>query len=433
MNEYGYARILGRIVIFILFFIYIYSLQLKFIPFGIGTRAVLGVVGICVYCYDSYRTWLIGRFHVDKNMLVLGFVLCLICFITFCSLTYNHTQDTTFFKYPVSITLILGAAYLLSYCVKIIHRTISFIIISRYVVIVVVVQMLLALAMYLQPSLRDFLNSFLYMSEFDKSMIAQTGGFRLIGFGAYFFGVGITNSCCLLLVAMIIKVSQVSYRVYLYYVIAFLIIAFGGLMMSRTTLVGIILAFLLLLYKTRLIKYELTYRFCSIYLSLLFLLGMSFFLFFLLPESIRNNVLIAGRFGFELFINYFREGELASSSTDVLMDMYILPDNLKTYIIGDGYYVGLGDVFSYYKEIDVGYLRLIYYFGIFGLGTYLFFQYLIIYFVKNRNSEKYSPFFVMLFILMLILNLKGFTDLFSFVVLFYFVESKGRKFIMHGT
>lgn len=56
--------------------------------------------------------------------------------------------------------------------------------------------------------------------------------------------------------------------------------------------------------------------------------------------------------------------------------MYIFPDNLKTWFLGDGYlnnpfdtepyYTGI-DWHGYYQNTDVGYLRFIFYFGLFGL------------------------------------------------------------------
>ena len=56
--------------------------------------------------------------------------------------------------------------------------------------------------------------------------------------------------------------------------------------------------------------------------------------------------------------------------------MYVFPDNMKTWLIGDGYFSAPRDVDpyfvgklvgGYYMGTDVGYLRFIFYFGIIGL------------------------------------------------------------------
>ena len=106
--------------------------------------------------------------------------------------------------------------------------------------------------------------------------------------------------------------------------------------------------------------------------------------------------------------------------------MGICPESLKTWIIGDGYFEGaandmnyIGDarMTSFYMWTDIGYLRLIFYFGLLGLTSF------IIYFIKcalcciNRFKDC-----KMLFLLALLLNFiiwfKVSTDLFQFFALF---------------
>ena len=65
--------------------------------------------------------------------------------------------------------------------------------------------------------------------------------------------------------------------------------------------------------------------------------------------------------------------------------MYVFPDNIKTWIIGDGYFANPGDTDPYYvgplggafyKSTDVGYLRFIFYFGVLGLFAFVLFLYI---------------------------------------------------------
>ena len=82
--------------------------------------------------------------------------------------------------------------------------------------------------------------------------------------------------------------------------------------------------------------------------------------------------------GFELVLNAQDSGEMSSASTNRLGEMYeSYPTRIETYILGDGYYTDPNDG-KYYMHIDIGYFRLIYYFGLLGLFFYLSYQYKLI-------------------------------------------------------
>jgi hypothetical protein len=95
---------------------------------------------------------------------------------------------------------------------------------------------------------------------------------------------------------------------------------------------------------------------------------------------------------------------------------------VKTYLIGDGrYYNNPGDPSSgYYMATDVGFLRLIYYFGAIGLLVYFLFQFAVLYraFLFNKHVPHFAAFVVLAFLYCVILNLKGFTDIFFLMILF---------------
>ena len=113
--------------------------------------------------------------------------------------------------------------------------------------------------------------------------------------------------------------------------------------------------------------------------------------------------------------------------------MYIFPENIKTWIIGDGFWANPSGS-GYYMHTDVGYLRLIYYFGLVGLFVYLLMQFVAIRTVfKNYNLS--IIFYLTVFTYLLILNLKGFADLLSFMFLFWmsFYLTKGGKKIAKQT
>ena len=88
------------------------------------------------------------------------------------------------------------------------------------------------------------------------------------------------------------------------------------------------------------------------------------------------------RFAFEGFFAIYEDGEWEVGSNTTLKNMIVFPDNLKTWIIGDGYFGNpkgdpnyLGEITGgYYMGTDIGYLRLIFYMGLTGLFAFSLFM-----------------------------------------------------------
>ena len=106
--------------------------------------------------------------------------------------------------------------------------------------------------------------------------------------------------------------------------------------------------------------------------------------------------------------------------------MYVFPDNVKTWIIGDGYFDGPSNTDPYYVGptmtgfymwTDVGYLRLIFYFGLIGLFTFMLF-----FFKCGQACAKkfrgFSTLFALLVLLNFIIWFKVSTDIFVIFALF---------------
>ncbi len=198
----------------------------------------------------------------------------------------------------------------------------------------------------------------------------------------------------------------------------FLLIFLVGMMMARTTLVGALLAISIILmpkdFKATISMVKkrflfITLAFIAPIITILLLMNFS--------STFSMTFGRAIEYGFEMFVNYFAYGSFETDSTNELKTLYVFPTEIKTYIIGDGYWAHPTDVGQYYMNTDVGYLRLIYYFGILGLLTYLSMQmYLIVRAYKSFNIGAEIYLFVVAYLL--ILNLKGFTDLLFIHILF---------------
>ena len=120
------------------------------------------------------------------------------------------------------------------------------------------------------------------------------------------------------------------------------------------------------------------------------------------------------------------QGEWTVSSNDRLSNMYVWPDNLQTWLIGDGYFSNpintdpyfIGTITGgYYMGTDVGFLRFIYYFGMIGLTAF------VIFFagcglICSKEYPGYRMYFLILVLLGYIVWFKVATDVFVIFALF---------------
>lgn len=115
--------------------------------------------------------------------------------------------------------------------------------------------------------------------------------------------------------------------------------------------------------------------------------------------------------------------------------MYVFPETLKTWIIGDGYFLNPSDIDSYYTGkiyggyymgTDVGYLRFIFYFGLIGLIAFSIFIY-----KTYRICYQRFPYMKDLFFMILLINFivwfKVSTDIFLVFALFLMVDKTDNE------
>lgn len=393
---------------FLVLFFFIFPISFVFIPMGLTTRMIITVCGLLLLITQIILTKKI-EFNQDILRLFLfcsGFVA-----ISLLSMSLNSSTDIQFVFYPVSLVLILISSYAVVKLFKFDSRTILI-----AFVYAIVIQNILSLLMFVMPELSQFLNDYQNISELDLLKLDELSEMRLLGFGSSYFGSGIINCVGLLFIAFLYLEEKITYKK-LTYVLLFLVTAFIGILKARTTFLGVILALIYISTRDRLksIKFLIQFLFISLFIG---------FLVFSILEKLVPNFDVLMSFGFEMFENYFRYGSLESNSTDELTEMYTLPNDVNTWIIGDGHWNSLtkGD-FTYYKNTDVGYLRMIYYFGLLGTLYYFLFHFKFLKMIsakmKNLNFK-----YLLIFsgILLVVLNFKGFADLFFVFSLFLFCK-----------
>lgn len=125
-----------------------------------------------------------------------------------------------------------------------------------------------------------------------------------------------------------------------------------------------------------------------------------------LPESIKllldDSVF---RFAFQLFYNYKESGQADTSSTNRVLEMWTEHFSFFTFLVGDGKFLNANG--SYYRHVDIGYLRQLFYGGFVfvGYSLYVVWKFIMGYF-KHINFKK-RHFEIILFIYLLIVHSKG--------------------------
>ena len=140
------------------------------------------------------------------------------------------------------------------------------------------------------------------------------------------------------------------------------------------------------------------------------------------------------RFGFEGFFSLAETGRWETNSNNILKNMIVFPDNLHTWIIGDGYFDNpfnrdmnyIGPNFGgYYMATDIGYLRFLFYFGLIGLLLFC------VYMVACANElMKRFPAYSWMFFCILLINfivwIKVSTDIFVVMAIFLCLREPGN-------
>lgn len=416
-----------KVLLVILMFLYIFALQFSFIPGHISTRILLAFYGIYIILRRRKDI-----FRLSNNLFHISLSLIFISLISTLSIVLNNTKDLEFVIYPVSMVFIFFSAYGTIQIFRNIYGSVSPIIIAKYYIICVFVQSILAVLMFFNTNIKTFLLSLLNLSDTVNFLIDESGEFRLVGFGLQFFDAGIVFSICLIFIVYLVTLyNYLSTKRIIMMLLLYIWIAIIGIMMARTTMVGICISICVLIARRRFLYNAIKCKYGKIINALIVILVLIFSAAHIIQKTIPDTATNLLNFGFEMFVNYSESGDFSSASTNRLKEMYeVIPESAKTIIIGDGYWMDKSGSGSYYKFIDVGYIRLVFYFGLIGLLGYFIFQYELIKAVDIRTNKQFHIVFVALFAFLLLLNLKGFAQLTTYVSLFLFIDKPDFKKII---
>jgi len=416
----GSLKYIAIFIGFILADFYIFPVCLT-VSESANTKMLMAALGlVCLFVNMSKQK----ADFINRSFLTLSFWAAAVSLAGYIAVVVNATNDYTYATYIVSMWVWIMAAYFLMLCLKEIHNGLTVHIIINYVVAVCTFQCVFALLYEYNPSFREFINSV----HIGLNLVYETKG-RMQGLSASLDPAGIRFAASLVLLGYILfdrEYDKNFTRDTALYLSAFILITVVGDMISRTTMIGAILAILYWIYKSFTSSNIPRKQLINIWglIGLIMFISIPFIAYkYNTDYQVRENI----RFGFEGFFSLAEKGTWEVSSNEILKSMVVFPDNAKTWIIGDGYIEDpshgrdpfyVGEIFDgYYKATDIGYLRFIFYFGLVGLCCFIGF---FIYAAKSCMDR--FPKQKMLFFILLMLNfivwLKVSTDIFQFFALF---------------
>ena len=364
--------------------------------------------------------------NIDKDFFVLSLIALSLSLFSLVAMVYNNTRDGSFLTYFVSMWVWLGGAYTVINVMKKVHGYVSVELVCNYLIAVCVAQCIIAYSMSVMPVLKSFVDSFLGGED---AFMGKAEG-RIYGIGAALDVAGLRFSAVLVMLAFLsVNHSSEHTGISLLYVIAFFVIAVIGNMMARTTSVGVILILLFWLFNGIKNRNKDQVGKLGKWLTIITLIVVPFIIFQYNTNPVfKENI----RFGFEGFFSLAETGKWQTGSSDILLNhMIVLPESIKTWLIGDGYganpagdpyYIG-PDYHGFYMGTDIGYIRFLFYFGIFGAIALVS---LICYaaFSCIRRFPSYKIMFLLILAVNLIVWFKVSTDIFMVFALFLCISKE---------
>lgn len=390
-------NIVFTIMLTILFSLMYFEVEFYALP-GINTKMIIALMGLATFFVKVLLTQDVYVPKLIFGIFLISLIFSLVCFV---SVVYNNTDDFVYATYFAKMSVWFFGAYFVMNAIKYVHGCVTFQLLFHYLALLCVMQCVLALMIDNMPAFEEFLMRTIIE---DYDLIER--GDRLYGIGASFDTVGVRFTPALIGLVYLMMNNRGN-KALVFYMVLWAIIVVVGSAMSRTTSIGAIVSLVYLLFNKISFGSVISYRAMKVFVgSLAFVFVVSLLLIYCY-----NNIPIFREymeFGFQNFFNYSRTGEFTSNSTENLKGMFILPDNLKTWIIGDALFDVPG---GFYMATDVGYLRFIFYCGLVGFISFLsLFIFCTVELCKKWSNHK--SLFVMLLVWQLLAWIKISTDIF---------------------
>ncbi len=408
----GFPKFLAMVFTGMTTSMFIFPFEFWFLP-GVNTKMVLAAIGLIVSLLMLARR---GSLTINKNLLLLFVIAGIASLIGMIAVNYNHTDDYAYATYIVSFAVWMSAAFVVCCLIRAVHNRIDVPLVVYYLLAVCVFQCVVSMMIDRSPSVQLFVDAYILQ---DQDLLHRVG--RLYGIGAQLDIAGARFSAVLVLAAVVLprEKDNMTFAQIILVLLSLIVIGVVGNMIARTTIVGVIMS---IVYWIALWLFGKTVRsdgqrsLSKAAILLLVVLFPTTVFLYRTDKQVRHQL----RFGFEGFFSLAEKGRWEVSSNEILQSMVVFPDNLRTWIIGDGYfenprndvnYLGDSTKKGFYMGTDVGYLRFIFYFGIFGMLTMVAVMACSAY-ICARGLPEYKWMFILLLVVTLVVWFKVSTDIF---------------------
>jgi hypothetical protein len=394
-------------------FLYIYPIFIGALP--IPNDRILQVIGLAfIICTPFFRS------QIFKNVNYYKFVLFSIItiFLAFLpQIVKFRLVDVYFIKDSLGVFFLLLSSYFIVFIFNKKDENFNITKLFEGLIIVFFLQAIISFIFFFSQGLFESYISFLKV-ETNQGLLDRTGllNKRLIGVGSAFFSGVIKYGFALLILTCLpyLKDSWI-YKNKFFYVLCYLVILIAGIMTGRFFFVAIFVSVMLFILLQSNNPFKGLFKLIKISLLSIPLFALIYQVAKMFVEGDRLDIIL--NFVFEIFINFIENGEVGTSSSDATISMYIFPKDLISWLFGDGKML-MSDG-SYYMGSDVGYIRLIFYFGLISTILYFFIQFLYYKLLMNLTKDKHLKIlFFMMFVWVALLNFKGIANGNEYVTLF---------------
>lgn len=401
-------KIINVIITIIATSFYLFPIKFTFFQLA-NTKMMLAVCGLCIL---GYNLVIRKNAKFNKGLLILTLFACGVSLASLLSMVLNGTPDGAYFSYVISMWVWTSAGYAVVMLIKHTHKKVSVEYLCYYLIAVCAIQCVLAIMIDTSDIVRTFVYKFYTETRYLE-------GKRIFGIGCAVDVAGGRFAAILIMISFLLfhvnKQENSNQKIALL-LISYGIIAIVGNIIGRTTTIGLIISIIVIVMSFILNKSRTNSKLAYWVIgSCLAAIVISVYLY---ETDIRWQYYL--EFAFEGFFSLVEKGRWEVHSNDMLMEGFIFPDNLRGWLIGDGYF-GNTDIidpyyngetwYGYYKGTDAGYSRFLFYFGLIGLAA--FYAFLIkVCQTCMRNFPSYKYMFLMILMLNFIIWIKVSTDIY---------------------
>lgn len=381
-------------------FVFIFCLVFSFyIVSFVQSSMLIGGISL-IYILSNYK----------KTRSLLSFLGNRYCFpilffplfiITNC-LLFSMIHFTFDFSYLKSVISLYIKIFFIFFAVEYIYtRNKNIEYYEKIIVYIFTLQSIIQIVAFLNPSIANILHYFnhageLYVREGGRRGLALSGGTG--------WSLGLTYGLSFIFYT---KLFLLKKKISFYSIIIGIFLLLGVFFSGRSAYFGIVVSIIYFFLSKRMTLYskiKIIILFCFFLLLSIFTVYLVFYDF--------ANFLVDRIFpwAFEFFYQLDKTGKLQTGSTNRLLEMwqeaYLITS--KSILLGEGYFT---DPLTnrYYHMVDVGYLRNIFYWGIFG--SIFIYTYQVMIFIKILLSEDKEKILLILSLLfyLFVMELKAMT------------------------